>query len=93
MKEAHLEAVLALGRPFVEDQYDFSQAKQVTSTVRDLIPTMLEHRLTPPPDETYSLHRKVSGIFLLCSRLEAKVECKKLLEDGITAMRLKSTRE
>lgn len=41
---------------------------------------MLKERLTPPPSETYSLNRKLSGAFLLCARLEAEVKCKEMLQ-------------
>ena len=42
---------------------------------------MLKHRLTPPPKETYSLNRKLSGAFLMCARLGANVDCQKLWEE------------
>ncbi|ORZ38394.1 ABC1 family-domain-containing protein [Catenaria anguillulae PL171] len=87
MKQAHLQAVLTLGAPFTIPMYDFAQARQVTKQVRDLIPTMLEHRLTPPPDETYSLHRKVSGVFLLCARLGATLPCRELLWSSLEKFR------
>jgi aarF domain-containing kinase len=36
---------------------------------------MLEHRMTPPPEEIYSLHRKLSGAYLLATKLKATVSC------------------
>ncbi|KAJ1502868.1 hypothetical protein HMI54_001514 [Coelomomyces lativittatus] len=87
MKDSHVNAVMMLGEPFRHATYDFGLAHQVTSNVRQLIPTMLEHRLTPPPDASYSLHRKMSGIFLLCTRLEAKVPCRELLFESIARFR------
>ena len=46
---------------------------------------MLANRLTPPPRETYSLNRKLSGAFLLAARLGAEVECGKLWEGMVEA--------
>jgi aarF domain-containing kinase len=82
MIEAHEEAVLALALPFSQPgPYDFAMAsEQVTNRIRGLIPTMVNYRLTPPPDESYSLHRKLSGVFLLCTKLRAKVDCHSLLQ-------------
>eukprot|EP00834_Sanchytrium_tribonematis_P006553 NODE_493_length_6829_cov_0.943248.p2 type:complete len:552 gc:universal NODE_493_length_6829_cov_0.943248:724-2379(+) len=81
MMNAHVDSVLALGEPFLHEIYDFSKAQQITKKVRSLIPIMLQERLTPPPEETYSLHRKMSGAFLLCSKLGAQVRCRELLEN------------
>lgn len=36
---------------------------------------MIEHRLTAPPDEIYSLHRKLAGAFLTAAKLRARVAC------------------
>jgi aarF domain-containing kinase len=83
MLKAHIDSILTLAEPFcitAPDEYDFSQ-QDVTARVKALIPVMLRHRLTPPPKETYSLHRKLSGAFLLCARIGAKVRCKKLFEE------------
>ncbi|KAJ8583266.1 hypothetical protein M405DRAFT_854392 [Rhizopogon salebrosus TDB-379] len=41
----------------------------IAARIRDNIPVMLKHRFTPPPRETYSLNRKLSGASLLASRL------------------------
>ncbi|CAG8439348.1 6555_t:CDS:10 [Diversispora eburnea] len=80
MHNAHIDSILTLGKPFSVPVYDFSK-QTITSKIRDLIPTMLKYRLTPPPDETYSIHRKLSGAFLLCAKLGAKIRCRDIFED------------
>ena len=64
-------------------EYDFSN-QTITSRIRDLIPVMLSNRLTPPPEESYSLHRKLSGAFLLLARLGASVPCRRLFVDALS---------
>ncbi|EJD05228.1 ABC1-domain-containing protein [Fomitiporia mediterranea MF3/22] len=62
-----------------DPRYEFGRGSEwtrITAEIRSLIPVMLRERLTPPPRETYSLNRKLSGAFLLASRLGAKVDCK-----------------
>ncbi len=51
------------------------------STVARLIPVMLSQRLCPPPEESYSLHRKMSGAFLLCAKLGAKINCRVFFDE------------
>ncbi|KAG7450996.1 ABC1-domain-containing protein [Guyanagaster necrorhizus] len=82
MLDAHVKSMTLLAAPFkasTPQPYTFgrdSSWADITAQIRNNIPVMLEHRLTPPPQETYSLNRKLSGAFLLASRLEATVDTK-----------------
>lgn len=85
MLNAHITSVTTLAEPFMEsapDVYDF-QDQTITDRVRAQIPVMLRERLAPPPEETYSLHRKLSGAFLLCAKLGSRVACKELFQKAI----------
>ncbi|KAA0189752.1 ABC domain containing protein kinase [Fasciolopsis buskii] len=78
MEDAHVEAVSILGEAFASStSFDFG-SQSTTKKINQLIPVMIEHRLTPPPDESYSLHRKMSGCFLLCGKLGSAVSCRPL---------------
>lgn len=73
-----MEAVSILGEAFASStSFDFG-SQSTTKKINQLIPVMIEHRLTPPPDESYSLHRKMSGCFLLCGKLGSAVSCRPL---------------
>ncbi|TBU29665.1 ABC1-domain-containing protein [Dichomitus squalens] len=84
MREAHVRSMILLGTPFkagTRQPFRFGQGSEwtdITAEIRAQIPVMLKHRLTPPPRETYSLNRKLSGAFLLASRLNASVDCRTL---------------
>jgi aarF domain-containing kinase len=83
MVDAHIQSIMLLAIPFrasTSQPYDFA-TQTVTDEIRALIPFMLQNRLTPPPRETYSLNRKLSGAFLLCGRLKARVDCAAVWED------------
>ena len=84
MTNAHVQSMLILAEPFIggaeeDERYDFG-SQTITERVKSLIPLMVRERLTPPPEETYSLHRKLSGAFLLCARLGSKVRCARVFE-------------
>ena len=79
MLKAHVEAGILVGEPFrTEGLHEFGGRTSMTKRVTELGSVMLKHRLTPPPDESYSLHRKLSGAFLACIKLKARVPCKDL---------------
>ncbi|XP_004459036.1 atypical kinase COQ8B, mitochondrial isoform X1 [Dasypus novemcinctus] len=79
--DAHVEAVMILGEPFAtQGPYDFG-AGGTARRVQSLIPVLLRHRLRPPPEETYALHRKLAGAFLACARLGAHISCRDLFLD------------
>ncbi|KAK6496109.1 hypothetical protein TWF481_002132 [Arthrobotrys musiformis] len=83
MLQAHLGSILALAEPFsvnAPEVYDFG-SQTVTDRVKSYIPVMVRERLTPPPEETYSLHRKLSGAFLLCARLGSQVRARDMFEE------------
>lgn len=79
MLEAHVQAGFVVGLPFSKNEgYDF-RASNITQSISNIGSTMLRHRLTPPPDEVYSLHRKLAGAFLACIKIGAVVQCRELL--------------
>lgn len=85
MRNAHIDSVILLGEPFrkdAPDTYDFL-SQTITQRVRETIPVMLRHRLTPPPDETYGLHKKLSGAFLLCTKLGSKFDTKAVWREEV----------
>ncbi|XP_066308850.1 protein ABC transporter 1, mitochondrial-like isoform X2 [Miscanthus floridulus] len=79
MLDAHVQAAFMVGVPFSKSGGHDFRANNITHSVSNLGATMLKHRLTPPPDEVYSLHRKLSGAFLACIKIGAVVPCREIL--------------
>lgn len=81
MEEAHVNAVMILGEMFrYNGEFDFGK-QSTTQRIASLVPTMIAHRLCPPPEEIYSIHRKLSGVFLLCARLNIKIDCRPIFDE------------
>jgi len=78
--DAHVAAAFITGEPFAADEYDFATCA-MTERNSTHIGTMLAGRLKAPPRECYTLHRKLSGAFLSCIKLKAKVSCKDMFQE------------
>ncbi|XP_078287196.1 atypical kinase COQ8B, mitochondrial [Rhinoraja longicauda] len=83
-EEAFLDAVMTLGAAFAECQSFHFGSQDTVRRIQSLIPVMLRHRLTPPPEESYSLHRKMAGSFLICSKLQGTIPCKHIFDQIYT---------
>lgn len=83
MEETHVDTVMIMGEVFTSagtGEFDFGTQK-TTRRIQALVPTILTHRLCPPPEEIYSLHRKLSGVFLLCSKMKVKLNCRDMFQN------------
>ncbi|CAI5741849.1 unnamed protein product [Peronospora destructor] len=81
MMRAHVAAGMVVGEPFrSHEPFDF-QKSQLTTRLGQHTEAFMHGRLTPPPQEVYSLHRKLAGAFLMCIKLRAVIPCRGVLED------------
>ncbi|KAJ7430138.1 ABC1-domain-containing protein [Mycena galericulata] len=90
MLDAHVDSLTLLAMPFkpgTPQPFAFGAGTpwaDATAQIRARIPVMLQHRLTPPPRQTYSLNRKLSGAFLLAARLGATVDTRAVWEKVVS---------
>ena len=77
-----MDALMILSAVFRKssEPYDFG-SQDTIRRIQLLVPTVIKHRLCPPPEEIYSLHRKLAGVFLLLGKLGVKIECKSMFEE------------
>ncbi|XP_047498789.1 atypical kinase COQ8A, mitochondrial-like [Penaeus chinensis] len=93
MIDAHIDAVMILGEAFQDDKLFHFGAQDTTYRIQHLVPVMLSHRMCAPPEESYSLHRKMSGVFLLCARLNGQVNCRPLFDEAFDGYKYGGTWE
>ncbi len=81
MKRAHILSGFTVGEPFHEDApFDF-RGSSISERMGEHTSVFLKHRLTPPPEEVYTLHRKLAGAYMLCIKLGAVVRARDMLQD------------
>jgi aarF domain-containing kinase len=87
MARAHVQSGFTVGEPFQRDTpFDF-QASRISTRMSEHTSVFLQHRLTAPPAEVYTLHRKLAGAYMLCIHLGAVVTCRDLLENIVRVHR------
>lgn len=84
MIRAHTMSGFTVGEPFASDEpFDF-QASRISERMGEHTSVFLRHRLTPPPEEVYTLHRKLAGAYMLCIKLGSVVSARELLVDIVS---------
>jgi len=81
MLQAHKMSGFMMGDPFTSaGTYGFG-GSGITGQMSEHGSAFLQHRLTPPPEEVYTLHRKLIRVYNLCIKLGGKIKCRDLLKE------------
>jgi aarF domain-containing kinase len=81
MVRAHKLSGYTVGEPFWENApFDFA-GSNISTRMGEHTSVFLRYRKTPPPEEVYTLHRKLAGAYMLCIKLGATIQCRDMLED------------
>lgn len=83
MLEAHKMSGFTVGEPFASDEPFNFRDSNISSRLGEHSSVFMQHRLTPPPEEVYTLHRKLAGAYMLCIKLGASVDCRSLLRNVV----------
>ena len=80
MLDAHVNAAVLVGSPFFAESqpYDFG-TQDISKKISADVATMIKHRLTPPREEIYTLHRRLNGCFQLAARVGARIPAREIL--------------
>jgi aarF domain-containing kinase len=93
MINAHIETGLVFGEPFRQNEaYNFGTSN-LSKRLGKYGEVFLKYRLTPPPPEAYSLHRKLAGAILLSIKLKANIPCRDILETTFTQYNFDNSEE
>lgn len=85
MLRAHKLSGYTVGEPFYKDEaFDF-RASKISERMGEHTSVFLQHRLTAPPEEVYTLHRKLAGAYMLCIKLNAIVDSPRRMLEAIIA--------
>lgn len=84
MQEAHLNMAMMFGEIFCSDEFDFG-AENLSERFSAEVKKVIVNRTCPPPDEMYSINRKLSGVLSLCSKFKVKINCNAIFSEVIFA--------
>jgi aarF domain-containing kinase len=83
MLRAHKFSGFTVGEPFWKDEpFDF-RASRISERMGEHTSVFLQHRLTAPPEEVYTLHRKLAGTYMLCIKLGAIIESPRTMLESV----------